>query len=354
MTPRSTPRQVAVDALRGLAVVLMIQQHLGIWLFDLSHNWRAVRAGWGVLNASGGAAAPLFVLLTGVGLALGAQYPGRVLVLRGTLLFAFGVLLNLLTPSWLEPLSFYILHLLGVVVALGPLLRRLSDRALWAAAGLVLAASVVLRGLLKTPLSTSLTMHDASGPLGALRLAFVEGQFPILPWLCFALVGIWAGRRLERPGQLVSASAFCFLLGVLLRLPFWLAAGSSRKGPLALVTRFSFFPASPVFVCVLLGVCLLLLAVFLALERRSISLGWLVPLGRASLTLLVAHVLVFREGATRLSLARTLDAPATLVVILLVLAASILLTSRWERVGYAYGLEWLLRRAGFIALRAKQ
>jgi len=143
----------------------------------------------------------------------------------------------------------------------------------------------------------------------------------------------------------VSASVVCFVLGLLLRLPAALAHRPVRKGALALITRFSFYPASPVFVCVLLGVCLLLLAGFVALgRRREAALSWLVPLGRASLTLLVVHVVVFREGATRLGFARSFDMLGTLLTIVLVLASAAFLTSRWGRSGYAYGLEWALRR----------
>lgn len=327
----------------------MIQQHLGVWLFDLAHNWRAVRAGWGALNATGGAAAPLFVLLVGVGLTLGEKQSSASLARRGIVLFLFGVLLNLLTPSWLAPFSFYVLHLLGAVLVLGPLLRRLPDAALLASIACVLALSVILRHLLHTPLAlTNAQLSDSSEAFGPLRLAFAEGQFPLLPWLGFALVGVWAGRRLQDPSALASAGSLWLALGLLLRAPALLAPAATRKGVLALVTRFSFFPASPVFVCVLLGVTLLLLAAFVLLERRGKfkGLGWLVPLGRASLTLLFVHVLLFREGAARLGVERSLDALPTLGVIALVLGAAAFLTARWSRSGYAYGLEWWLRRAG--------
>ncbi|MCA9712207.1 MAG: DUF1624 domain-containing protein, partial [Myxococcales bacterium] len=83
-TPRSTPRPAvspaapksrrlhALDALRGIAVFLMIEQHVGIWL------WEGPGAGERQLdypllvgfNALGGMAAPLFVSLAGVGSAL--------------------------------------------------------------------------------------------------------------------------------------------------------------------------------------------------------------------------------------------------------------------------------------------
>ena len=62
-------RNLGMDALRGLAVLLMIEQHVGIWL------WKGALPGessWDypfllAFNALGGGAAPLFIALAGMG-----------------------------------------------------------------------------------------------------------------------------------------------------------------------------------------------------------------------------------------------------------------------------------------------
>jgi hypothetical protein len=61
---------------------------------------------------------------------------------------------------------------------------------------------------------------------------------------------------------------------------------------------------------------------------------------------LFLHVVLFREGAERLGLARSLGvwpAAALILGVLLLLGWG---AARWARADYRFGLEWLLRRAG--------
>ena len=62
-------RLLALDALRGIAVFLMIEQHMGVWLWQ-GPGRGEVRLDYPLLvgfNALGGMAAPLFVSLAGGG-----------------------------------------------------------------------------------------------------------------------------------------------------------------------------------------------------------------------------------------------------------------------------------------------
>lgn len=130
-----TARRTTLDAMRGVAVLLMIEQHVGVWL------WRGpdpgtIRADYPFLvafNAIGGYGAPLFIGLAGLGSALmcAANKPNvdQVLVRRGVALMGFGLLLNLITPSWFSWGSWFALHLMGFSMALAPLWRRQIGRA---------------------------------------------------------------------------------------------------------------------------------------------------------------------------------------------------------------------------------
>src|SRR5688572_27488468 len=126
MKPAPTERLHSLDALRGLAVFLMIEQHVGIWV------WHGPARGETVwdhpillgFNALGGGAAPLFVTLAGLGSALfvATDRPRTdiTLVRRGLVLMLFGLALNFMSPSWFSWGSWFVLHMMGFAMALGP------------------------------------------------------------------------------------------------------------------------------------------------------------------------------------------------------------------------------------------
>lgn len=353
--PDAKPRRLlALDALRGIAVFLMIEQHVGIWLWQGPGRGQS-QADFPLLvgfNALGGMAAPLFVTLAGMGSALmvAAARPGTdvTLVRRGLVLMLFGLALNLLTPSWFSWGSWFVLHMMGFAMALAPVWRRLPTPALLALCALVLVASVAVQLWLHTPIPLhNERMEDTSLPGGPLRLALAEGQFPILPWLCFYLAGFVAGRfihaaRLARVAVLGLAFATLAALGRLL-----LAVGVDHP----FITRgfelhLGFYPASVAIVGFLLGGALLLIAFVAWVEtRRPIAEhNPLVTLGRASLTLLMLHVVLFRELSRPIEWWRNLPANTTLAVIFAFVILSAIATRVWQRVAYRGGAEWLLRK----------
>jgi uncharacterized membrane protein len=350
-------RLLSLDALRGLAVLLMIEQHLGVWL------WHGPRPGAGLedywplvaLNALGGGAAPLFVTLAGVGSALfSARSCGpvdRTIATRGLVLMGFGLALNLVTPSWFSWGSWFVLHMMGFAMVLAPLWRRLPTSALLGVLAAVLVGTALVQSALDTPeVLRNARMRDTSLPGGALRLALAEGQFPVLPWLAFYLGGFAAGRWIVRGDRrsIVRLGAVALVLGAALAGAYLLHVPGARADVIVRATRvrLGFYPASPAFVLVLLGAVLLATSYGLGREgRRGLSpRGPLVALGRCSLTLLVVHVPLFRELTRPMGLWRALPPAAALAVIGTVIVACIVLARAWERRGYRYGAEWLLRK----------
>jgi peptidoglycan/LPS O-acetylase OafA/YrhL len=79
--------------------------------------------------------------------------------------------------------------------------------------------------------------------------------------------------------------------------------------------------------------------------RRPLAHGHpLVTLGRASLSLLMLHVVLFREASRPIHWWRNLPAELALTVIFVFLALALVGSRLWQRVGYRYGAEWLLRK----------
>merc|ERR1712159_547761 len=88
-------------------------------------------------------------------------------VKRGLMVLGFGYILNLLTPSWLAPLSWFVLHLIGLSIALGPLWRRLPTNVILLLVVALLLATADVQNWLDTPLKIdNERMRDTSMPGG--------------------------------------------------------------------------------------------------------------------------------------------------------------------------------------------
>lgn len=368
--PERADRLVALDAMRGIAVMLMIEQHLGVWL------WKGLDSGVSLstvphlfaINALGGLAAPSFITLAGMGAALMTQREvtndlrlDRILLRRGLLLLGFGLLLDLLAPSWFTWRSWFVLHLMGFGLLTTPLWRRLPDVALILAAVAVLAATPTMQAHFQVPLrifNEHMSGLDPAGkplPWTPLRGALVDSQFPIFPWLAPFLFGTWAGRRFAAADRTAIVRFTLVLLGIgtamvlahAARLPF------AVHSPRIFHFPVPFFPATPPTILLLSGAALTCTLLLDLADRR----GWLgprhplVPLGRASLTLLLLHVPMFREWTRPLGLWRGLDVTSTSLVLLLVLVLATVLARLWSRIDYRYGAEWCLRALSAIPKR---
>ena len=357
-------RLTTLDALRGLAVFAMIEQHVGIWLWEgpAPGMTRLDYPGLVAFNAGSAIGAPIFFALAGAGTAmLCHRRPGPGLdgglVRRGLLLYAFGMLVNLATPSWFSWGSFFALHMMGVGVALAPLWRRMSDRFIVALMFLVLFATPVVQWWLGTPDDlTNPRMRDTTLPGGALRLVFIESQYSLLPWISTYLAGFFTGRCIERDDlrPVVRLGAVIFAIAALGHLAVWLT-GAEEPDLLWRAFRFKlgWFPPSLAIVMGLLGPALLIIVAAVKRDRRRPLRDDhpLVTLGRISLTVFIVHAPLFRELSRPLGLWSALSAGPTLVAIASFTIACLVLSRAWSRHGYRYGAEWLMRRLADLRAR---
>lgn len=317
------------------------------------------------LNGLGGLAAPTFITLAGAGTTFlararagSARSVDAILVRRGLTLMAFGYLLNLLTPSWFSGGSWFVLHLMGFGIATAPLWRRLSDRTLLLGQAILLLAAPFVQEWLGTPhLLVNERMRRLDLPGGPLRLALAEGQFPIIPWLGLFFAGVVVGRWLlqGRHDRIVRLALVLLLTGAALAglgglTPFVpaLAFLQDGAGERLVQIRASFYPANPSIVLLLQAGTLLLLLGALALERRGRlrETGPMVALGRASLTLLLVHVVVFRELTRPIGAWQAFTSEVALTIVAVWIVACALAARLWQRIGYRFGAEWLLRLCG--------
>ena len=350
----------------------MIQQHLGVWFWRgpepplTKFDYPALLS----FNALGGGAAPLFIMLAGMGCALLASRRragvDRTLVVRGLVLMGFGYLLSVGTPSWMGWRTWFVLHLMGFGMCLTPLFRRLSPKWLLVSAIAVLAATPLVQAALETPHylnNARMAGHVdfiVGGPIvagGHLRLALAEGQFPVFPWFSLFLAGLATGRlvveRRLKPVLIVAGAAL--VLGLTMIGLYFGGVEFARDARRVFGMNVPFFPATVAFVAAIGGLCALTVVGIIALERRRPfkDTSVLVVLGRSSLTLLLVHVWVFRQ-IRPLNLWRSLEPVQVLGAITVVLIVLGFVTHLWRRIDYRYGAEWVLRQAARLAAPRKR
>jgi uncharacterized membrane protein len=356
MSEAPRKRLLGLDALRGIAVFLMIEQHLGVWLFRGPFNF-AVHPGFVSFNGLGGGAAPAFVTLAGIGASLLASkrpQPDRTLALRGLVILGFAYLLSALTPSWFSWKSWFVLHLMGLGMLVTPALRRLPTSALLGLGLVTLLATGWVQAELGVPIRLDnkyMSGRADHSPVDwtFLRIAIAEGQFPIFPWFSFYVAGLACGRWIaaDKLRHVVTLAASVLALGLLgVAASGWIAAPPSSALGRSTVITLPFFPASPTLASLLLAIVLLGIAAVMAWDRwKPLSdNNLLVTLGRASLTLLIVHVWLFREATRPIGMWQALELDETLAVIAGFVVFATIASWAWQRIDYRYGAEWLLRK----------
>lgn len=354
----SAQRLAWMDSLRGLAVLLMLQQHLSAWLWSgFGITWLDLRTAHHELFAghlAGQLAAPLFVMLSGFGAALFMKKNppgGWVLVKRGMILIAAGYLLNVAAPHWFEPASWYVLHLIGLCLMLSPLLAKLKPSHLAALAVAMPFIAAAAQTWLSTPLALSdARMSDTGLSGGVLRLALFEGHFPVFPWLGMFCAGLWTGF-MARDGKwrMIFLSGAGLVAGGLV---LWIIYGGGHSFMIrgrwyrAFALLPGFYPPLPPLMILLAGISLLLAAAFRVIDRvRPFGdANPLACLGRASLSLLVVHIVVFCELFRLAGLYNGITEPVARVVLIVSITVLTALAMAWRRFGYRWGLEWLMRK----------
>ena len=118
-------RTVHIDALRGLAVLLMVLVHAAAtWEPQLSGPWLMFGV---VVSGAGGLAAPLFAALLGWGL-YQRQLLFKQRVWRAAFLFLCQGVVNLSAPHLFDPWTPGVLTLLGVLVLLEGVWKQAFQR----------------------------------------------------------------------------------------------------------------------------------------------------------------------------------------------------------------------------------
>ncbi|MDK2826465.1 MAG: hypothetical protein PWQ63_1737 [Methanolobus sp.] len=186
-----------VDALRAVAIVLMVAYHFFFDLYFFNIHYFDMHSG--LLLVIGRSAAILFIFLVGVSLTLSysrisRSKPEKDIFIhnlkRGAGIFGWGLVITAVTAIFLESGTIYfgILHLIGVSIIISyPFLKYRRFNLI---AGLVL----LFAGVLTDPVYVNYPWLLWIGlkPHGFYTLDY----FPLIPWFGLVLLGIYTGNSL--------------------------------------------------------------------------------------------------------------------------------------------------------------
>jgi uncharacterized membrane protein len=299
-------RRTYIDWARGLAVLLMIEAHtLDAWTRAADRGSQAYA--W--LTVLGGFAAPFFLWLAGVGVALSAARTAtgggtrtavvEAICRRGLEIFLFAFLFRLqafvVSPGG-QPVMLFrvdILNVMGLAIFAAGVLWPLADRV---ATRVVLYALVAIAIALATPIVRASPLVDAL-PVWMRWYVRPAGElttFTLLPWAGFVFAGAASGVMLatvhgaeERRLHAAFAAAAIAVIGL-----SWLAS----MRPSIYSVPASFWTSSPAWFVMRVGIVMLMFSALAAVPARRegpfdfAQGGPLGRLGRASLFVYWIHV----------------------------------------------------------------
>lgn len=238
-------------------------------------------------NALEGRAAALFVVLAGIGLAMGRASSAEILA-RAGFLFAIGMVNLLIFEA--DILHFYALYFL---VAL-PFLNASGRALLFAALGAVVLGflSLVLLDYEAHWNWETLEYSDFWTLEGFMRHSFFNGWHPVFPWVAFLFIGMWIGRQdlyaKTVQNRLVLWGLAAAVLGAL-------PANLTSDPELQEVFGIAAIPPGPFYILAASGTAALVIGLLLRVGAGLNRLGiaeWLAAPGRMALSLYIAHILL--------------------------------------------------------------
>jgi len=277
-------RDISVDNLRALAVLFMILVHAAAtWMPSTASKTSLIAY---VVAGIGGLAAPLFVTLFGWGIAASTSLTWKKIFQRAGILALCQLAVNFAAPHLFDPLTPGVLTLFSLLYLTAPLWNKLSDAP--KVEFFTLVSFLVLPFFLiefMGPSSWTSRIETTTVSTLVAHL-FLTGQYPLFPWLVFALLGAHLYRQPTRSLSHTTLLVGSFLISL---STIWYAADQNR--PWALATDpsntavLTFFPATTTFLfAAVLGVLLLWFACYQRFESNLF-----VPLGQMSLSIYVIH-----------------------------------------------------------------
>jgi uncharacterized membrane protein len=280
-----------IDILRGIAILLMIPA-------NYSPLWTEPHPLWFRFLAS--LAAPTFILLSSAMTLLNAhKHSFKYYLQRGTIIIGYGVAVDLLVWNVWPFTSFDVLYLIGFSLPIMYLCYRFKNLSLIVFSAVIFITTPLLQhyfGYHNEALEISLDTLYWPGLTRILESWFIDGWFPLFPWLGYGFCGMLYFRYLSLNNMEITRSLLLFamlmtLLGLLLLfMPTHLFNNLSNDGILPSRIGFSeiFYPPTIPFIISSLSIFVLLTSGAQKLHSYRISQG-IALCGRYSLLIYLLH-----------------------------------------------------------------
>jgi uncharacterized membrane protein len=285
-------RLVWVDFLRGIAIMLMIPANLSPYYAEPHAMWYRIMSSL---------AAPTFISLSAGMVILSSQkHPFNYYLTRGALVVLIGVLLDTLLWRILPFASVDVLYVIGIGIPLTYAVRRRSMMTLIASGAILILAGPFLQSLLGYHAEVLEIDLDSLYVPEVSRLAaswFLDGYFPLFPWLGYAFVGaalfryvLQCEHRSPVAGLFILGSVLLAAGTFLLYVPTSAFPNLTNGGILASREGYSeiFYPPTYGFVCFSTGAVLVQVALFIRVTPNAWSA---VPIffGKYSMLVYISH-----------------------------------------------------------------
>jgi len=348
------------DVARAIAVFGMV---LVNYHSILLHNRNLPEWFAALANLLYGRAASLFVMLAGVGLvlmsrrALQSSDPAALEPVRRRL-FRRSVVLFIMGFFFMQWWKADILHFYGIYLTIGALLLDAPSRRLWGLILVFFTTAALLfcfmdgdpsvGGWLMAPNRFTKTLDDL----------FLNGYYPVFPWLIFLLIGMWVGRCVLTADAKVKRQVFLTALGILVTIELlarhlpplvFAESGFVGGGPLGLFLMEDVFPITPLFSISAAASAVLVIITALTISRYRFFarfIGALRNTGKLSLTIYIMHIFI-GLGLQKFYAIKPGSALNPVVIIYFTFGfclCSVFMANIWFKHFTRGPLEWLLRR----------
>ncbi|TCL36871.1 uncharacterized protein DUF1624 [Anaerospora hongkongensis] len=283
-------RDSSIDSIRGLAVFTMVAANM------VPDTLQADYPEW--FRFYGTFSAPIFIFLSGMMVAITRrikEYHFKYYLARGFAILLIGVLIDVFLWRIYPFMTYDILYLIGLAIPLCYILGKIPKFAQYLVAGSILFLTPIFHKIIKYRefvdsfyIKTSFAeVLSNSLPLKSL---FIDGWFPVFPWLGIAFLGYFFGNvRLNKSNYLNKITGVSAFLTLTIGIILWNTIPVSRYTRAGYIELF--YPPDLSFVFIAVGV---ILSVFLIVDRTYYCKVY-IPFrlyGCTSLLLYIIHLII--------------------------------------------------------------